>query len=340
MIVDRKSTTKNVIVDSYNSTLSQTNYLEGVLKLDLGRNDYTLNSSASLSNGDNNIPLDSILLSRKEIIKSGFLKPIIVMKDKSVCSEEFPFRLINFANTIPFIAESVDMLLPVIDTSVTQIGVKIEQEKKIIIEKKISENYKSNLAIKECDNKISFEKAKNGSAIKYFHLPDFNQNLKEGPVIISVTAGKSTPVDFNVRVVWNDKPKSLATPELAIQILRAIESEEVVDSILSADKDQYNIALSEYWNKKFPNKNSVFNKYELEFYRRADQAIEKFTTLAVKNGALSDRGKTYIRYGEPDEIKRDYNNDNMAIEIWYYDRTNKAFLFTDKTGLGNFTLGQ
>ena len=78
----------------------------------------------------------------------------------------------------------------------------------------------------------------------------------------------------------------------------------------------------------------------MEFYKRADYAVKEFTTLGVKNGGLSDRGIIYIRNGKPDEIKRGFNDSSLAVEIWIYSRLNKEFVFVDKTGLGNFTLGK
>ncbi len=46
----------------------------------------------------------------------------------------------------------------------------------------------------------------------------------------------------------------------------------------------------------------------------------------------------YIKYGKPDEIKREYSNSNVVVEIWKYLKLKKEFTFTDRSGLGNYTL--
>jgi GWxTD domain-containing protein len=336
-IVNRKSATKNVVVESYSSTISESEYLQGVASLELSNTDYTLNMFVSLKNGSSSTPLDSISLKRESFVKNIFLKPIVVEEDNSDCAKSFPYQLTNFESTIPFSYKSAALLITVKDTSIQNVDVKITQKTGTTIERNASSVYTGVLALQDCDGKIVLYKTDSNLKLKYFLLDNFKQNLKEGPITISLSANQSS-ADFELNVLWNDKPKSRSIPELAIKILEAIESEAVIDTLLSNDKEEYDKVLTEYWNKKYPGKNGSFNDIEAEYYHRADYAIEKFTTVANKNGAKSDRGITYIRYGEPDEIKRDYNDSNMAIEIWNYKRINKQFIFTDKTGLGNFEL--
>ncbi len=339
-IVERKTSSKSISVDSYDSTISQKDFLQGVLRLDIGRKNYVLNSFVSIANGDRNLHLDSIKINQAEIIKHSVLRPIAVIKDGTDCGTEFPFQLVNFENTIPFSPSSAELLIPVADTSVSKIIVSVTQDKKAVFTKAISDYVTNKFGFLDCNDKIYFQKSDGNKALKYFYVPDVNGELKEGPADVEVKTDSSKMASFIIHVFWNDKPRSLMMPEMAIQCLAAIEKPEVIDSLLSLDKDEYAKALSEYWNGKFPEKKHVFNEYEFEYYQRVDYALKKFGSVVNKNGAKSDRGMIYIRYGQPDEIKRDYNNSNMAIEIWTYKRLNKEFLFTDKTGLGNYTLGQ
>ncbi|MEK6552657.1 MAG: GWxTD domain-containing protein, partial [Bacteroidota bacterium] len=136
----------------------------------------------------------------------------------------------------------------------------------------------------------------------------------------------------------NDKPNSLMNPEFAIQALEAIESKQKIEALLDADKNEYAKVLKKYWDEKTGNNKYAFNELENEYYKRADYSIDNFSTVSYPNGAKSDRGKIYIKYGKPDEIKREYSNSNIVIEIWKYLKLKKEFTFTDKSGLGNYTL--
>lgn len=75
-----------------------------------------------------------------------------------------------------------------------------------------------------------------------------------------------------------------------------------------------------------------------EFYSRADYALENFAGITNQNGAKTDRGKIYIKFGKPDNIKRDYSQDEIVYELWTYTDIKKEFLFKDESGLGNYIL--
>ncbi|HOX26752.1 MAG TPA: GWxTD domain-containing protein [Candidatus Krumholzibacteria bacterium] len=57
-------------------------------------------------------------------------------------------------------------------------------------------------------------------------------------------------------------------------------------------------------------------------------------------GALSDRGRTYIRWGEPAriEVVADARTPGASWEIWVYPGLGRRFLFFDANGLGDYRL--
>ena len=173
---------------------------------------------------------------------------------------------------------------------------------------------------------------------KYFVLKDFSHFLEEGNIRLIISKDNAKPVEFEFIVLWNDKPKSLMNPEFAIQALGAIESVQKIETLLDSDKNEYAKVLKKYWDDKTGNKKFAFNELENEYYKRADYSIDNFSTVSYPNGVKSDRGKIYIKYGKPDEIKREYSNSNIVIEIWKYLKLKKVFTYTDKSGLGNYTL--
>jgi len=58
-----------------------------------------------------------------------------------------------------------------------------------------------------------------------------------------------------------------------------------------------------------------------------------------KNGWQTDRGRIYIKFGEPDEISVDnYPIDNYPTQTWYYYLLNKTFHFYDRTRIEDYQL--
>jgi GWxTD domain-containing protein len=110
--------------------------------------------------------------------------------------------------------------------------------------------------------------------------------------------------------------------------------------------------LDRYWRDRDPTPLTAQNEERDRFYDRVRYANEHFGTQGVVRGMLSDRGRIYIRYGEPDEIrqqvipagsgtlqdvareiatidddpafiqlkKRAIGGDERAFEVWTYNR--------------------
>jgi GWxTD domain-containing protein len=60
-----------------------------------------------------------------------------------------------------------------------------------------------------------------------------------------------------------------------------------------------------------------------------------------KDGWLTDRGRVYLMYAEPDEVERFPNsNTSKPYEIWHYNQIESSviFVFIDRSGFGDYTL--
>ena len=75
-----------------------------------------------------------------------------------------------------------------------------------------------------------------------------------------------------------------------------------------------------------------------EYYTRVDYATKEFAAIGSKNGANSDRGKIYIKFGKPQKIERASDDNGWVVETWIYAKSNKKFIFVDKEGKGEFIL--
>ncbi len=337
-IIERLSSTKSVSISSYDSTSSEKDFLQGVIRFRTGIKDLIVYPFLNIINSDRDYTLDSIRIDVPRILKQNIMPPIVVRKNGNLC-DSFPlFELVNYRNTIPFSPEEYQLIIPVTDTTINRINIKIEQSGKDVFEQNVSNYLRNNLSIKECNSNIVIDKTNHSRFANLFILDGFSFKLNEEPAKFTVSANGKTLSEFEINVVWEDKPGTLLNPELAIQLLSVIESDEKVDTLLSSDKKDYDKVLADYWNSRRTDRSAVFNALESEFYNRADYAMTHFSSINNKNGVKTDRGIVYIQYGKPDEVKREYSGANYVVEIWFYHRLNKEFVFTDRTGLGNYTL--
>jgi GWxTD domain-containing protein len=339
-VILRQSSSKGVQADYYDKTKSATDYIEGLIQFDLKKGDYVVLPYLNIIKGEEGVPLDSIQIQKNDFENGNIFSPLLVKNETEKGDKPYNFRLINTANTIPYSFSDCIFLIPVMDESIRNINVVIEQDKKEIFKKDINKYFTAALTLAECSGHIMIDSLSKRKKIKYFLLDGFSSKLNEGNSRFIIKTSDNKPAEFNREVLWSNKPRSLMNPEFAIRLLDIIAEKAVVDTMLDADEKDYDKVLQKFWSGKNPNKNITYNELEAEFYRRADYAIENFKTLDNINGIKSDRGKIYIRYGKPDEIKRDYSNPNAIVEIWKYTKINKEFIFTDRSGLGNYTLGQ
>ena len=337
-IVDRKSLRKSVVINSYEETKAVDSYAQGVLSIENKSKEYVVYPYLSIINSDQNIPLDSISVHNNLILKEKIGRPIVVQNNESQCESNNSFQLVNFMNTVPYSLNNYSILIPVVDSTANELNIKIEQDGREKVNQRVTDYFHNEYELKECENKIVLYSDKKLLNTKYFVMKDFSYFLEEGNARLIISKDNAKPVEFEFSVLWNDKPNSLMNPEFAIQALEAIESKQKIETLLDADKNEYAKVLKKYWDGKTGNNKYAFNELENEYYKRADYSIDNFSTVSYPNGVKSDRGKIYIKYGKPDEIKREYSNSNIVIEIWKYLKLKKEFTFMDKSGLGNYTL--
>ena len=98
--------------------------------------------------------------------------------------------------------------------------------------------------------------------------------------------------------------------------------------------------LSDFMKRRDRSPETSRNEYMEEYFKRLKYVNERFRTK-TKAGYLTDRGRVYLLYGEPDEIDRyPYTVDSKPYEIWYYNSIEGGvvFVFGDLTGIGDYVL--
>lgn len=335
-LLERKSISKKVSVNSYEDSNSGDSYLEGIVDFRISRNNHIIFPTLQIDNTSQSIRLDSILIITSRIIQNRFHYPVVVEKSSNNCNGLGLYRLVNQGNNIPFSSSDYSLIIPVAADSMSEATVKLEQFGTSIFEEKM-EIKNGSIEIVDCEGTPVITELKDKIKSSYIILNNINIGLKEGPFQIIIN--KETEIArFNMNVVWINKPLTLANPNVAVELLEIIyDRKDLLDLFKKNNQEKYK-SLVDFWDSKVPGRKYPFNELMNEFYKRADYASINFGTLANPIGAKADRGRIYIRYGMPDETKREYSATKSVVEIWIYKDLQKEFIFTDKTGLGNYIL--
>nr|BCX01940.1 MAG: hypothetical protein KatS3mg041_1986 [Bacteroidota bacterium] len=140
-----------------------------------------------------------------------------------------------------------------------------------------------------------------------------------------------------LRTYWTDMPAVLYDAELSVEVLRYIASEEEWRAIRRArsPEERWERFMA-FWRQRDPTPETAYNELMVEFYRRVQEAQERFSTPRTA-GWRSDRGRIYITYGPPARIERRYPPGRPTEEVWYYD-SGPQFVFVATSSVGDFVL--
>jgi len=338
-MIERDSRENNVAVDDFDLTNSNSDYLQGFLKFNLHGNFYRFSPVITDLYSQREIPLKPEEISLTYFNETQIYNPIVINSGDYYCGETKVIIMSNFGGNIPFSPERYDLLIPVKDLETEELLVTITNRADTVFSSVINNYFDSELNIFQCDSRIAITEDENLAVTRNFILPGINENLDEGPVVIHVNKiGKEVDAEFNRSVFWVDKPFSLRDPEIAIELLKFIENEQVIEDLLDKDEEEYPKVLKEYWAQFDPSSENVFNPVMQEYYSRIDYAAIEFVSIGRENGIATDRGRIYIRFGNPDKIERTSNEQGNVVETWVYSKQDMKFVFVDKKGTGSFTL--
>lgn len=100
--------------------------------------------------------------------------------------------------------------------------------------------------------------------------------------------------------------------------------------------------LRQFWARRDPSPDRPGNEFQDQFYRLIARASRDFREggAAEVPGWRTDRGRIFVRYGEPDEVlRRPQSGTTNPYEAWKYTRGRlRKFVFYDETGVGNYAL--
>jgi GWxTD domain-containing protein len=100
--------------------------------------------------------------------------------------------------------------------------------------------------------------------------------------------------------------------------------------------------LRDFWRHYEPEVGVSREDTEEGFYQRIAAANRLFreSGAARVQGWRTDRGRVFIRYGPPDEMRKEpQSGPDLPWEAWKYtSRRGLKFVFLDRTQLGNYTM--
>ncbi len=338
-LVARDIKDSQLSVNSFEDTDDLNVFLQDYLSFNIKPGDYKAAAIISDMNSTGDLPLKPIEFKLGNKEKNLVLNPIVINSQEITCKDESAFILANSGGNVPFSIESYNLVIPVSDTLITEIDVTLENNDEVVYSGKVEESYVLSIGVTSCNDNILVTTMPENKLIRNFIIKNVNQKLNEGELVLTVeNEEKEIDEKINLKVVWLNKPFSLLNPEKAIEFLSYIESDSVVSELLDEDESDYPEALNNFWAKYDPSPETTFNEIMFEYYSRVDYAIREFRSITNNNGAKTDRGMVYIKFGNADKIERTSTSQGQVIEVWTYSKSQQTFSFIDKTGIGNFTL--
>ncbi len=173
----------------------------------------------------------------------------------------------------------------------------------------------------------------------YVRLNRYYFNRHQYSLEVKATLGnvQQTSTD-RFQFYWRYAPNSVEDLNLALQQLRYIGDMDSIKFYLKAPYTERKEYFYRFWKNQDPNPDTPENELMGEYYRRVNFSNKNFSITGV-DGWLTDRGRIYIKFGQPDDIERHpFEAGSYPFEIWRYYTLRKTFLFIDRTGFGDYVL--
>ncbi|MBE2188236.1 MAG: GWxTD domain-containing protein [Desulfobulbaceae bacterium] len=160
-------------------------------------------------------------------------------------------------------------------------------------------------------------------------LPE--QSLLPGDYTLAVYKDGSRDTSLiEFKVLWHDMPLSLRDLDYAINSTFYLLSDEAFELMNSGNKEEKRKKFLEFWKSKDPTPLTPYNEALTQYFSRVDYAFFNFQTLTQRDGSKTDKGKIYILFGLPDNMKKELIN-AQSFDVWRYSSLGKTFYFESQT---------
>jgi GWxTD domain-containing protein len=113
------------------------------------------------------------------------------------------------------------------------------------------------------------------------------------------------------REAWLRNPRDV---EDEVHFLLNEDQEEAFAQLDPGEQERY---MDEYWSVRDPSPGSAVNEARDDYHRRLNFANRNFGRGNFVRGMFTDMGRTYVRYGEPNEVLHQVvpTGDNTLAEV-------------------------
>lgn len=130
------------------------------------------------------------------------------------------------------------------------------------------------------------------------------------------------------RIQWFAPPAQLFQSRYALTVMKYVLTEDEYRTLADTPDSDRVAAIIRWWQSHDPTPATRYNEAMVEYFRRALRARSDFATATESDGALTERGKIFILFGEPSRIETDLEPGKPGMEIWYYtNAVRKRFTF-------------
>lgn len=165
---------------------------------------------------------------------------------------------------------------------------------------------------------------------KRFYL--YNPDVIDSIAIKRLNAGL---MGSEFAIYSNEECDKMFSQAKYISTQKEIEQYAKLDSINAKREFLFN-----FWNNRDTEPSTPNNELKEDYMRRIVFANKNFGRVG-KEGYLTDRGRIYLTYGEPDQRDLFPNEQDLKpYEVWFYNQIEGgvSFIFGDLTGFGNYEL--
>jgi len=157
---------------------------------------------------------------------------------------------------------------------------------------------------------------------------------------LEVTAavdGRTARAETTLGVVLENEASIDRFFTTSLDALEIIAPEAEVEELRHAAPEERHAAWERFWARRDPSPGTARNEFKEEFFDRMRAADARFGV--GRPGWRTDRGRIFIRYGEPDTIdRRPFQAGTPPTETWVYDAIGLRFVFVDENGYGDYRL--
>ena len=261
----------------------------------------------------------------------------IAVVDYTKDSTSTLFQLCNYGGVVPFNSGGNTLIMSTSKIAAKEVSLIVSNED-TSISLQSSKEVAGKSTIDSAAGKVWLKIIPDDSSKTYI-FPEFSRALIPGHYDLKLTWDtQKDSIKKPIDVVWLGMPRILRNQELSYTLLNLVDSLYDNSDVFSRYSKKSPISIFKFWAKYDPTPRTAYNEQMAEFYRRADIATEKFSTIKGNNGAETHRGEIFIKFGQPTSIERVTTKGGKVAEIWKYLQLKKTFNFIDYTGSGNFEI--